>query len=97
MAQAAGMTHVKAYVPFTSGRRVAVDVIRNELTYLPVDALADISDLPTADFLEQLETWATSIGLPYGITVDREAQTITVAGRGVVAQRDEDTSLERSA
>ena len=75
------------YVPFTSGRRVAVDVIRNELTYLPVEVLADLSDLSIEDFLEQLDTWATDTGLPYGITVDREAQRIAVAGRGVVAER----------
>lgn len=75
-----------AYVPFSSGRRISVAVIRNELTDLPVAVLADLARLPEERFLTELDDWARGIGLPYGVEIDTEAGTIAVAYRGVVAR-----------
>jgi hypothetical protein len=78
------------YVPFTSGRQISIAVIRNELTNLPVDVLADFASLPVDEFLAELDRWARGMGLPYGVQIDLENRTIAVAYRGVVAVCEDD-------
>jgi hypothetical protein len=68
-------------VPFRTGdggeRRVELELL---LDVVALGMVARTLDLTLDAMLEQIERWAANEGLPYGVTVDREKQTISQAG-----------------
>lgn len=63
-------------VPLRSGQYVSFEA----LVDVPVDALASLADQTIDQFLDDIERWATGIGLPYGFVVDRDAHKIERLG-----------------
>lgn len=63
---------------FSNGGWIYIEVLR-DAAMLP-EALAGAVGMEVEPFLEELEAWATGIGVPYGIRVDRDARTITALG-----------------
>jgi hypothetical protein len=57
-------------------------------TYITVEGILDIKPWIAAqivgvtleDYLETVDRWSKNKGLPFGVTVDKEAQTITQVG-----------------
>lgn len=47
---------------------------------LPAEVAAAGVKMSVDDYLAHVERWADSVGLPYGVRVDREQRTVTQVG-----------------
>lgn len=65
-------------IEFSSGWWVDVDLLRH--TMLTAESIAAYVHLDTAAFIDDLAVWAEGVGLPYGVEVNRQAQTFTAIG-----------------
>lgn len=58
-----------AGINFSSGWWVSIDLLRSEPT---VEMLAGAVHLTVDEMLEELDRWASGMGLMYGVQVDRD-------------------------